>query len=58
MNYEYLEKLFGQNKNKFIESGYDIESAEDLEQLLINYMVNNLQFDFDIDLDIVELFKK
>lgn len=57
MNYEYLEKLFKEHKETFNEH-IDMESPEDLEQLLIDYMVNNLQFDFDIDLDIVELFKK
>lgn len=57
MNYEYLEKLFEENKEIFREH-IDMESPEDLEQLLIDYMVNNLQFDFDIDLDIAELFKK
>lgn len=57
MNYEYLEKLFKEHKKTFNEY-IDMESPEDLKQLLIDYMVSNLQFDFDIDLDIVELFKK
>ena len=57
MNYEYLEKLFKEHKKTFNEN-IDMESPEDLKQLLIDYMVSNLQFDFDIDLDIVELFKK
>ena len=56
MNKEYLEKLVKENKEIFIEKGVDIENEEDLEQLLVDYMVNNLQFDFGIDLDIDKLF--
>ena len=58
MNKEYLKKLVEENKETFVEKGIDIENEEDLEQLLIDYMVNNLQFDFGIDLDTDKLFYK
>lgn len=58
MNEEYLKELFEETKDVFKDSELDILSVEDLKDLLIDYMVSNLQYDFDIDLDVDRLFEK
>ncbi len=57
MNKKYIKELFEENKNKFISSELDICSAEDLEDLMKDYIVSNMQFDFGIDIIEDKLFK-
>lgn len=59
MNIEYLEKLFEENKEKFEEEeGLDIMSVEDLKDMMIYYIISNMQYDFDIDIEEEKLFKE
>ena len=57
MNNKYIEELFEENKQIFADSGLDIESPEDLKDLMLSYIVTNMQYDFNIDVNISELFK-
>ena len=56
MNKEYLKKIFEENKKEFLESEMDIDSPEDLEDVMISYITSNMQYDFDIDIDSNKLF--
>ena len=58
MNKEYLKELLEENKEKFESAGLDIESAEELEDFIIEELIlRNFQFEFDIDIDDTKLFK-
>lgn len=54
MNQKYLETIYKENEQEFKEKS--VESVADLEYLLIDYLVNNMLYDFDIELDLDKLF--
>lgn len=56
MNKKYIEELFNKNKKLFLEN--NIESPEELEEQMLAYITSNMQYDFDIDVDIEKLFKE
>lgn len=56
MNQIYLKELFEKNKEKFMNSEIEINSEIELENQLISYIVSNMQYDFNIDIDIKRLF--
>ena len=58
MNMDYIKTIFEENKEIFEESGMDIESPEDLKDTMESYIIDNMAFDFDIDLDKNKLFKE
>ncbi|MBR1377342.1 MAG: hypothetical protein IJ565_06005 [Bacilli bacterium] len=58
MNKEYIKELFEENKETFLEAGMDIQSPEDLEDMMISYITSNMQYDFDIDVSEDRLFNK
>lgn len=58
MNTEYIKVIFEENKDIFKESGLDVESPEDLKDIMISYIISNMQYDFGIDLDKNKLFKE
>ena len=57
MNMDYIKTIFEENKEIFEESGMDIESPEDLKDTMESYIIDNMAFDFGIDLDKNKLFK-
>ena len=50
MNKEYIEKIYEENKDKFLDNGLDIISANDLEDFLKEIINSNFMFDFDYDI--------
>lgn len=58
MNKEYIKELFEEHKEKFIDSEYEMESPEDLENLIEEIVISNLQYDFHIYPDSNKLFNK
>ena len=45
MNKEYIEKIYEENKDKFLDNGLDIISANDLEDFLKEIINSNFMFD-------------
>lgn len=59
MNKKYLKELLEENREKFVSSGLDIESVEELEDFIIEDLISrNFQFEFDIDIDTSRLLKE
>ena len=58
MNKEYIEKIYEENKDKFLDNGLDIISANDLEDFLKEIINSNFMFDFDYDIITDKLFLK
>lgn len=56
MNKEYIKEIFEKNKKIFKNSEFEINSVEDLESQIISYVISNLQYDFNIDIDQDKLF--
>lgn len=56
MNKEYIKGIFEKNKKIFKNSEIEINSVEDLESQIISYVISNLQYDFNIDIDQDKLF--
>ncbi len=56
MNKEYIKEIFEKNKKIFKNSELEIKSVEDLESQIISYVISNLQYDFNIDIDQDKLF--
>lgn len=56
MNKEYIKEIFEKNKKNFKNSEIEINSVEDLESQIISYVISNLQYDFNIDIDQDKLF--
>lgn len=56
MNKEYLKELYDRNKENFQNNEYDINSPSDLEDQINSYITSNMQYDFDIEIDINRLF--
>lgn len=56
MNKEYIKEIFEKNKKFFKNSEIEINSVEDLESQIISYVISNLQYDFNIDIDQDKLF--
>ncbi len=56
MNKEYIKEIFEKNKKIFKNSEIEINSVEDLESQIISYVISNLQYDFNIDIDQDKLF--
>ena len=56
MNKEYIEKIYEENKDKFLDNGLDIISANDLEDFLKEIINSNFMFDFDYDIITDKLF--
>ena len=56
MNKEYIEKIYEENKDKFLDNGLDIISANDLEDFLKEIINSNFMFDFDYDTITDKLF--
>ena len=56
MNKKYLQKLFtlihSEDKTEF-----ELRNADDLEEYIEMVISSNMQYDFDIDIDVKELFK-
>lgn len=51
MNKEYLNKLFNDYKDNFLESEEKIESLEDLQDYILATIILNFEYDFDIHID-------
>lgn len=58
MNKEYIKELFEENKETFLESGMDITNPDELEEMMVSYIISNMQYDFDIDVLEDRLFDK
>ena len=58
MNMDYIKTIFEENKEIFEESELDVESPEDLKEVMESYIIDNMAFDFSIDLDKNKLFKE
>lgn len=56
MNKEYIKEIFEKNKKIFKSSEFEINSVQDLESQIISYVISNLQYDFNIDIDQDKLF--
>ena len=56
MNKEYIEKIYEENKDKFLDNELDIISANDLEDFLKEIINSNFMFDFDYDIITDKLF--
>ncbi len=56
MNKEYIKEIFEKNKKIFKNSEIEINSVEDLESQIMSYVISNLQYDFNIDIDQDKLF--
>lgn len=56
MNKEYIKEIFEKNKKNFKNSEIEINSVEDLESQIMSYVISNLQYDFNIDIDQDKLF--
>ena len=56
MNKEYLKELYESNKPIFNEWENEINSPEDLENQIIAYITSNMQYDFNVDIDVDRLF--
>lgn len=56
MNKKYIKEIFEKNKKIFKNSEFEINSVEDLESQIISYVISNLQYDFNIDIDQDKLF--
>lgn len=56
MNKEYIEEIYEENKDKFLDSGLDIVSANDLEDILKDTIISNFMFDFDYEINANKLF--
>ncbi len=56
MNKEYIKEIFEKNKKIFKNSEIEINSVEDLESKIMSYVISNLQYDFNIDIDQDKLF--
>jgi len=58
MNKEYIKELFDEYQQDIIDCGYDMETPEDLENLIEDIVISNLQFDFHMYPDADKLFNK
>lgn len=58
MNKEYINKLYEDNKETFNESENEINSSEELEEQILAYITSNMEYDYDISIDIDKLFDK
>lgn len=58
MNKEYIKELFNEYQQKFIDSGYDMETPEDLEDFMESIIISNMEYDFNIYPDVNKLFNK
>ena len=56
MNKEYIKEIFEKNKKIFKKIEKEITSVEDLESQIMSYVISNLQYDFNIDIDQDKLF--
>ena len=58
MNKEYIKELFNEYQQNFIDSGYDMETPEDLEDFMESIIISNMEYDFHIYPDVNKLFNK
>lgn len=58
MNKEYLKKFYEENKDTLMDDEIEINDFEDFENYIIDTITSNIQYDFDLDIDIEKLFKK
>lgn len=58
MNKKYMEELLKNYKDAFKNAGLDIETIEDLQDLMVSYITSNMLYDFNIDININKLFKE
>ena len=58
MNKEYLKRFYEENIEKFNDREVEINSYEEFEDYLIANITSNLQYDFNLDIDIDKLFQK
>ena len=58
MNKKYMEELLEEYKDECKNAGLDIETIEDLQDLMVSYITSNMLYDFNIDVNINELFKE
>lgn len=56
MNKEYLKKFYEENIDEFIDREVEVNSLEEFEDYLITNITSNLQYDFNLDIDIDKLF--
>ena len=56
MNKEYLKKFFKENKD-ILTNGSTLSDLEDFESFIIDTITSNMQYEFNLDIDIDELFK-
>lgn len=58
MNKEYLKSFFEENKDTLMDDEIEINDFGDFEYYIIDTITSNIQYDFDLDIDIEKLFKK
>lgn len=58
MNKEYIKEIYDNNKEKLIESEYEIKSPEDLKTFMESNLIANMQYDFHIYPDGDKLFNE
>lgn len=56
MNKDYIKELYEKYKEELFESEYKIDSPEDFESLMIDYVISNVQYDFNFRPDENKLF--
>ncbi len=56
MNKEYLKELYNKNKDKFQNREEELNSPADLEDQIKSYITSNMQYDFDLEIDVNKLF--
>lgn len=56
MNKDYIKELYEKYKEESFESEYEIDSPEDFESLMIDYVISNIQYDFNFRPDENKLF--
>lgn len=57
MNKEYLKDFYDKNRNRMLDSDINIKDLEDFESYLIDIIKSNIQFDFNLDIDMKKLFE-
>lgn len=55
MNKEYLEEFYEENKERLLDSEQELGSFEDLVDYVLDTISSNIQFDFDLVIDINKL---
>lgn len=58
MNKVYLKDFYEKNKETLLESEQEINSLEDLIDYIHSTISSNIQYDFDLDIDIKQLFEE